>query len=68
MAQAIESAVAILKANQANHAEWIINQVRILAENVEGTKIAFLAEASQSHNATLNDHENRIYKLEEAVG
>jgi 23S rRNA pseudoU1915 N3-methylase RlmH len=68
MAQAIESAVAILRATQEDLAERIVQLSRAITENVEGRKIVSLAEASQFQKAVLDDHENRIRKLEEVIG
>ena len=44
----------------------IIRENRVLAEQIEGRKIESLYEESQSHKAKLDDHENRIIKLEAA--
>jgi len=45
----------------------IIQEVRVLAENIEGDKIRILAEESGAHRDTLADHEERIENLEELV-
>ena len=42
----------------------IINEVRALAENIEGDKIRALLEESGAHRETLEDHEQRIVSLE----
>ena len=68
MVQAIEAAVAILRANQDELVGRIVQRTRTVTENVEGRKIVSRAEESQSHKRTLDDHKNRIGKLEEAAG
>ena len=71
MVQAIESAVAIIQANQEKFKEElkeeIVRSSRVLAENIEGRKIQSLAEESQAHKEILDNHEARITELE-AVG
>lgn len=68
MAQTIESAIAVQKRNQAESEERIIRQLRLLAENIEGIKIQALYEESKMQQATLENHETRIDKLEQVAG
>ena len=45
----------------------ILNEVRALAENIEGDKIRALSEETGSHKETLANHEERIGNLEGLV-